>query len=119
MRFSSCALVGVLAIAACATPRAAMPVELDPSNPQATEAPLPPPSTTLSPEDHPPAPLFTSTSDAGAPTPAHVHHHPAAQGADAGQAVVYTCPMHPEVVQAGPGRCQKCGMNLVLRKGEP
>jgi manganese oxidase len=25
----------------------------------------------------------------------------------------HTCPMHPEVVQDGPGRCPKCGMNLV------
>lgn len=25
----------------------------------------------------------------------------------------YTCPMHPEVVQPGPGKCPKCGMNLV------
>jgi len=24
----------------------------------------------------------------------------------------YTCPMHPEVVQAGPGSCPKCGMDL-------
>jgi CopA family copper-resistance protein len=26
--------------------------------------------------------------------------------------VVYTCPMHPEVQQAKPGNCPKCGMNL-------
>lgn len=25
----------------------------------------------------------------------------------------YTCPMHPEVVRDGPGKCPKCGMNLV------
>ena len=25
---------------------------------------------------------------------------------------VYTCPMHPEVRQAGPGVCPKCGMAL-------
>ncbi len=25
---------------------------------------------------------------------------------------VYTCPMHPEVQQAKPGKCPKCGMNL-------
>ena len=24
----------------------------------------------------------------------------------------YTCPMHPEVVQIGPGTCRKCGMAL-------
>ena len=31
---------------------------------------------------------------------------PAAQGA------IYTCPMHPEVRQVGPGSCPKCGMAL-------
>jgi len=25
----------------------------------------------------------------------------------------YTCPMHPEVVKDEPGKCPKCGMNLV------
>ncbi|MBI3911741.1 MAG: efflux RND transporter periplasmic adaptor subunit, partial [Armatimonadetes bacterium] len=28
----------------------------------------------------------------------------------------YTCPMHPEVVKDQPGRCPKCGMNLVPLK---
>ncbi|MEK6779184.1 MAG: YHS domain-containing protein, partial [Candidatus Deferrimicrobiota bacterium] len=27
----------------------------------------------------------------------------------------YTCPMHPEVRQAGPGGCPKCGMALEAR----
>lgn len=30
-----------------------------------------------------------------------------------GQAVKYTCPMHPEVVQDQPGKCPKCSMTLV------
>jgi hypothetical protein len=29
---------------------------------------------------------------------------------------VYTCPMHPEVKQDAPGKCPKCGMNLVPEK---
>jgi P-type Cu+ transporter len=29
----------------------------------------------------------------------------------------YTCPMHPEVVQVGPGSCPKCGMALVPMGG--
>jgi hypothetical protein len=28
---------------------------------------------------------------------------------------VYTCPMHPEVVQDHPGKCPKCNMNLVRK----
>jgi hypothetical protein len=28
----------------------------------------------------------------------------------------YTCPMHPEVVQDKPGKCPKCGMNLVPKE---
>src|SRR5260221_2128010 len=31
------------------------------------------------------------------------------------QAEVYTCPMHPTVVQAKPGSCPVCGMDLVLK----
>jgi hypothetical protein len=27
----------------------------------------------------------------------------------------YTCPMHPEVKQKGPGKCPKCGMALVAK----
>jgi Cu+-exporting ATPase len=29
----------------------------------------------------------------------------------------YTCPMHPEIVQTGPGACPKCGMALVPMEG--
>lgn len=28
----------------------------------------------------------------------------------------YTCPMHPEVTQDGPGNCPKCGMKLEKKK---
>lgn len=30
--------------------------------------------------------------------------------------VVYTCPMHPEVISDKPGKCPKCGMDLVIKK---
>ncbi|HUT55264.1 MAG TPA: heavy metal-binding domain-containing protein [bacterium] len=32
------------------------------------------------------------------------------------QGVVYTCPMHPEVVSDQPGKCPICGMNLVEKQ---
>jgi len=34
-------------------------------------------------------------------------------------AAVYTCPMHPEVEQPGPGICPKCGMALEPKIGAP
>ncbi|MGH7434615.1 MAG: HAD-IC family P-type ATPase, partial [Polyangiaceae bacterium] len=40
------------------------------------------------------------------PAPAPRQHPPAPPGA------IYTCPMHPEVRQAGPGSCPRCGMAL-------
>ncbi|MEX0669907.1 MAG: heavy metal translocating P-type ATPase [Pirellulales bacterium] len=45
-------------------------------------------------------------------------HRPAATPGAAGTGVkakadaVYTCPMHPEIEQIGPGACPKCGMDL-------
>jgi YHS domain-containing protein len=32
------------------------------------------------------------------------------------EAGYWTCPMHPEIHQAGPGQCPICGMNLVFKK---
>src|SRR5512139_409857 len=34
--------------------------------------------------------------------------------ADPEKSAVYTCPMHPEIKQPGPGACPKCGMALEL-----
>ena len=31
----------------------------------------------------------------------------------------YSCPMHPEVIQAKPGDCPKCGMKLIALSGAP
>jgi len=41
----------------------------------------------------------------------------AAHGEHATTPPVYTCPMHPEVVQDKPGACPKCGMALELKSG--
>ena len=40
------------------------------------------------------------------------HPAAAARGVSAGEDVEYTCPMHPEIRQAGPGACPICGMAL-------
>ena len=56
-------------------------------------------------------------------TPPASHEHPLpaaakpsgsapAPGALADASAIYTCPMHPEVRQTGPGTCPKCGMAL-------
>jgi hypothetical protein len=45
----------------------------------------------------------------------HDHHgHGMAEEA----AEVYACPMHPEVTSTAPGKCPKCGMDLVKRRKE-
>ncbi|HKO48887.1 MAG TPA: heavy metal-binding domain-containing protein [Polyangiaceae bacterium] len=42
----------------------------------------------------------------------------AAQAGSSDQSATYTCPMHPEVTSAQPGKCPKCGMILVSKKAE-
>ncbi|GGN45992.1 copper-translocating P-type ATPase [Novosphingobium indicum] len=44
----------------------------------------------------------------------HTHH----QHHEASDHTIYTCPMHPEVRQEGPGDCPKCGMHLVPEGSE-
>lgn len=85
LRLSLC--LSLLLGLGCATERAQRPAEQDPSNPDAPEAASP-----LVAEP----PLVHAPPDAGTPG-----------------AAVYTCPMHPEVRSDRPGRCPKCGMQLV------
>ncbi|KNY31844.1 copper-translocating P-type ATPase [Agrobacterium genomosp. 3 str. CIP 111-78] len=47
----------------------------------------------------------------------HEHHHQVAEKqvpppGMVGEGVIYTCPMHPQVRQIGPGNCPICGMAL-------
>ncbi|HYQ38169.1 MAG TPA: YHS domain-containing protein, partial [Pseudomonas sp.] len=61
------------------------------------------------------APAHPSSDHSG-----HAHHDGHAQPAAPADAAAsspaasgeYTCPMHPEVRQIGPGSCPKCGMTL-------
>ena len=39
-------------------------------------------------------------------------HRPAAVAGPVRMDAIYTCPMHPEIEQIGPGACPKCGMDL-------
>jgi Cu+-exporting ATPase len=48
----------------------------------------------------------------GAAQPAKTGERQAVPAPAASTATIYTCPMHPEVRQNGPGTCPKCGMAL-------
>lgn len=49
-----------------------------------------------------------------APTATAQHEH----GEEAGQSQLYTCGMHPQVIQDHPGSCPICGMKLVPVRGK-
>ena len=42
----------------------------------------------------------------------HAHHPGAAPTAAVQEGAIYTCPMHPQIRQVGPGSCPICGMAL-------
>ena len=48
----------------------------------------------------------------------HAHGHGMAAAAGEEAAEAYVCPMHPEVTSKEPGKCPKCGMDLVQRRKE-
>jgi hypothetical protein len=84
--------------------------EPEPSEPEPSAPSAPEPSAVESSEPAPSATAPSATAPKAPPKPA-----PRAGGA-APAAVSYTCPMHPEIVRPGPGRCPKCGMKLVPKK---
>src|SRR5215813_923316 len=56
------------------------------------------------------APLrYLSRSPAPEEKSTHAH---AVSSPQTGESGIYTCPMHPEVRQQGPGACPRCGMAL-------
>lgn len=70
-----------------------------------------------------PAPVASSPEDPSNPRAAEgidptlaVRTMPASAAASGSAATAYQCPMHPEVTSDHPGRCPKCGMNLVPKK---
>jgi Cu+-exporting ATPase len=67
------------------------------------------------PQSSPAAPYATDAKHETTVVPAagEAQHDPAPDKLSAGDTQVrYTCPMHPQIVQIGPGTCQICGMAL-------
>lgn len=52
------------------------------------------------------------TTDGEKPATACCSHQSSTEKSNGPKDAVYTCPMHPEVRQIGPGDCPKCGMAL-------
>lgn len=127
--------LGFALVAGCAAQPDQAEVSADhPANPSAAEAPVPPPSQTLSVADggarhdgQMQMQMQMPDAAAGDPGGAHQQHgtspkmpmqtpgtNPAARAK-----VVYTCPHHPEVVSDKPGKCPKCAMTLRAKAGSP
>lgn len=82
-----------------------------PANPETVQSPAPLQSHALKRYDT----VFGTRSEASQPPTLVEHVHPGQAAAPPG-GEWYTCPMHPEVVQSGPGRCPICNMQLVPKK---
>lgn len=104
-----CAFVGALIAVSCAAQRRALPASVDPSNPDAPASQpvaIAPMSDGTDPTNVPPyAPPLPPDSPA--------HHGPPPDAGPELTATTYVCPMHPQIRNAGPGRCPICKMRLV------
>lgn len=100
----------------------------DPANPNAMEAPIPQRSTGLAPATADGSSAQNPASSSGPmpgaemPTDAASMENTARmrQGSSTapagGQAaLVYTCPMHPQITASAPGKCPICGMKLIQK----
>jgi len=102
-------LISILAIVSCGSDQKQQPAAIDPSNPNAPESTPPATPQALNPETEGGSPESSPT--AGEHSKGHASPTQPQEGTK--PAVIYTCPMHPEVKQSKPGRCPKCGMDLV------
>ena len=91
----------ILLLTGCASNTSLLPLSAnDPANPNAPEPAFSPRSdllqSNMSEITEQPTTTLTPPTKLPVPTPSG-----------------YTCPMHPDVVQSGPGICPLCGMKLV------
>lgn len=121
-------LIAALALVACVDTALDTPAR-HPANPSPSPAPAAkaPPALASGFDPFVAFPAESAPQRASA-APGDVGHAEHAHGADArpaaaeqgapppGDATVYTCPMHPEIVRDAPGNCPICGMKLVPKK---
>lgn len=95
------ALFALMAVGGCCAPQSPpAPSATPPASPLAVQAPPPPPSDAM--KAPPPIDGAAQRTDSAAANPADALAPPAA----------YTCPHHPKVMDAEPGDCPYCGMEL-------
>lgn len=88
---------------------------IHPANAAAPEAAISAPSQTLS---IPQTPNTSPSSDSMPNMPGmHVNGESMHEMPTTPATARYTCLMHPDVISDAPGKCPKCGMTLVLKKG--
>src|SRR5262245_34125201 len=113
------ALLGIYTVACSPGPAPVSRSMRDPSNPTAPEGVLP--ASTGNPSAGSGSPA--RDLDASGEPAGHRHQHGTTSStregvtADTGTpAGAYVCPMHSAVTSSAPGRCPKCGMDLVPKK---
>jgi membrane fusion protein, copper/silver efflux system len=106
---------GVFLIAAEARIRTAATYWNDAEPTSTASSPVPAPPTDA-PAPRPPSGAMNTPARSTAPP--RVPNPQSTEPAKPAQpAAVYTCPMHPEIRSPTPGKCPKCGMDLVLAPG--
>lgn len=123
----------LLLVVGCVGQSALAPVPAGhPANPQAASAPSGAPVTTLKPEPqdqvrtnstppHAMEPQGPGEHRHGTSTPdeqTKSSEHGTTDSQGAGQQL-FTCQMHPGVIKKMPGKCPKCGMQLVKKQEKP